>query len=46
MESLPSPTVEPTIVAPVENPTITNLIKQERPKNLYYKSSDNLAIGL
>lgn len=42
--SIPSPEVEN--VTPVSNPAISNLIQDERPKNLYHRSSDNLAIGL
>ena len=42
--SIPSPEVVNSV--PVSNPAISNLIREERPKNLYHKSSDNLAIGL
>ena len=42
--SIPSPEVEN--VTPVANPAISNLIQEGRPKNLYHRSSDNLAIGL
>lgn len=42
--SIPSPEVVNSV--PVSNPTVSNLIREERPKHLYHKSSDNLAIGL